>query len=207
MNEKIHYGIEAVLVVAVVVLFVFQFSGSKKSPNAGTGTTGTEVASGSAMPVAYIDVDSLMLNYKYSIDMNEQLIRKYEDSQVNLNEKVNKWQADAQSFQRKAETGSFISQERMDSERDRIIKSQEDLEAYRAKLSQDFSDEQLRMNENLRKSILTHLEEYNKDKSFHLIYGRMNDNILYADRSYNITAEIIDFLNKKYAASPALAPK
>ena len=202
MKEKIHYVIEAALAVAVIILFIFQFSGNKHDS---TGSiSGGEVSFGEAMPMAYINVDSLMLNYTYSIDLNEQLMRKFENSQANLTERMRKLQADAEGFQRKVQTGSFLSQERAEAERDRIVKSEEDYRRLEQKLSQDFNDEQLRVNEELRNSIITNLREFNKDKKYHIVYGKMNDNILYADEAYNITDEVIKFLNMKYAASPAV---
>ena len=203
MKEKIHYVIEAALAVAVVILFIFQFSGNKSDST--ESFSGSEVSFGEAMPMAYINVDSLMLNYTYSIDLNEQLMRKFENSQANLTERMRKLQADAEGFQRKVQTGSFLSQERAEAERDRIVKSEEEYRRLEQKLSQDFNDEQVRMNEELRNTIITNLREFNKDKKYHIVYGKLNDNILYADEAYNITEDVIKFLNMKYAGSPQVA--
>ena len=207
MKEKIHYVIEAVIIVAVITLFAFHFSGNKTSPAFSEETSGGGAVSTEVMPVAYIDVDSLMSSYTYSIELNEQLMKKYENSQADLNEKAAKLEADAQSFQRKYQTGSFISEDRAKAEHDQILRSEEALQNLRLKLTQEFREEQIRTNEELAKTILTYLKEFNTDNRFHIVYGKMNDNILYANDSYNITAEFIDFLNKKYAASPILGAK
>ena len=201
MKEKIHYVIEAALAVAVIILFVFQFSGNK---NVSTGNTpgGGEVSFGEAMPISYIDIDSLIENYTYWIDLNEQLMRKYENSQATLAERGRKFQADYESFQRKVQTGAYLSEERAVQDRDRILKSQEELQLLEQKLTQDINDEQVRVNREIRNTIITNLREFNKDKNFHIIYGKTGDNILYADETYNITDEAIKFLNMKYAGSP-----
>ena len=201
MKEKIHYVIEAVLAVAVIILFVFQFSGNK---NDSTGNTseGGDVSFGEYMPMAYIDVDSLIQNYTYSIDLNEQLMRKYENSQATLTERGRKLQVEMENFQRKVQTGTFASQERAESERDRIVKMEEDYQMLQQKLAQDFNNEQVRVNTEIRNTIITNLRDFNKDNKFQVIYGKMGDNILYANEAYNITNESIKFLNMKYAASP-----
>ena len=202
MKEKIHYVIEAVLAVAVIILFVFQFSGNKNDSTEKVPIG--EVSFTESMPMAYISIDSLWMNYTYSIDLNDQLMRKYENSQANLTERMRKLQADYENFQRKVQTGSFLSEERAIQERDRLTKSHEDLQILEQKLAQEFSDEQGRTNEELRNMIITNLREYNKDKKYHIIYGKLSDNILYADEVYNITDEVVKFLNMKYAASPAI---
>ena len=204
MKEKIHYAIEAVLAVAVIILFVFQFSGDKEPASVTVSNSGTTF--GDVIPMAYVDVDSLTANYTYSIDLNEQLMKKYENSQANLTERMRKLEADAESFQRKVQTGSFLSEERAIAERDRIVRSEADLQNLQQKLAREFDEERFRIVEELRNTIVANLRELNKDKKYHIVYGKMNDNILYADDAYNITAEVVNFLNMKYATSPAVSP-
>ena len=201
MKEKLHYAIEAVLVVAVIILFVFHFSENKKSSNTDMSPAGG-ATSGESMPIAYIDLDSLLSNYTYSIDLNEQITKKVENSHASLTEKLRKLQSDAAEFQRKLETNAFLSQERAESERLRLMRKDEELQNLQAKMSQELGEEQMRTNEELRKTIISLLRAYNKNKGFHIVYGKMNDNILYADGAYNITAEVLDYFNKQYAASP-----
>ncbi|MDR2916468.1 MAG: OmpH family outer membrane protein [Tannerella sp.] len=206
MKEKIHYAIEAVLAIAVVILFVFQFSGNKKPSDANAVVSKDGATSISTMPIAYIELDSLMSTYTYSIDLNEQMTKKFENSRANLTEKWRNFQAEASDFQRKIEAKAFLSQERAEAESQRLVKKQEDLQNLEAKLSQEFDDERYRMNEDLRKTIITQLREFNTGKGYQLVYGKMNDNILYADDAYDITAEVIEYLNRRYSSSPAVKP-
>ena len=203
MKEKLHYAIEAVLVIAVIILFVLQFSNTRKSSNSGSAISEGKEASGDFMPVAYIDIDSLLLNYTYAIDLNEQMVKKRENATANLVEKGRKFEVEAADFQRKYETNAFISPERAKSEYDRIMKKQEDLQNLKTQLDQELFNENMRVNEEIRRTIITQLREYNKDNNYQIIYGKMNDNILYSDEAYNITSVVIEFLNKQYAVSPA----
>ncbi|MDR1525347.1 MAG: OmpH family outer membrane protein [Tannerella sp.] len=201
MKEKIHYVIEAVLAVAVIILFVLQFSDKKKS--APVAVASNSSAAESPMPIAFIDVDSLMSNYIYSIDLNEQITKKFENSRANLTEKLRKLQSEAADFQRKVDTGSFLSRERLEAEQQRLMKKDQDLQELQAQMSQELGEEQLRMNVELRKTIISQLREFNKGKGYQIVYGKMNDNILYADEAYDITGEVIEYLNRQYASSPS----
>ena len=40
--------------------------------------------------------------------------------------------------------------------------------------------------------------EYNKEKNYHMIFTNVVSDILYADKKYDITNSVIEFLNKKY---------
>jgi outer membrane protein len=201
MKEKIHYVIEAVLAVAVIILFVLQFSNYKQSAPANVASDSFTVAS--PMPIAFIDVDSLISNYTYSIDLNEQITKKYENSRANLTEKLRKLQSEVVDFQRKVETNSFLSQERLEAEQRRLMKKDQDLQELQAQMSQELGEEQMRINEALRETIISQLREFNKDRSYQIIYGKKNDNILYADDVYDITGEVIEYLNRQYTASPS----
>lgn len=205
MKEKVHYVIEAVLAVAVIILFILQFSDDKKKSVVGDNVSVIEGGSVSEhpMPVAFVDVDSLISNYTYSIDLNEQITKKFENSRASLTEKLRKLQTEAADFQRKAETGAFLSRERMEAEQQRIMKKDQELQELQAQMSQELGEEQLRINEELRNTIVSQLREYNKAKGYHIVYGKTNDNILYADDAYNITKEVIDYLNRQHASSPA----
>jgi outer membrane protein len=206
MKEKIHYVIEAALGIAVIILFVLFFSNNRKTDFSGTHSLDSSLITAGSMPMAYIDVDSLMQNYQYSIDLNEQITRKYENSRANLTEKLRRLQSEAADFQRKIETGSFLSQERAQSEQQRLVKKQEELQQLEVQLSQELGEEQMRLNEELRKTIISQLKEFNRNKGYHVVYGKINDNILYADDAYNITNEVIGFLNKNYTAAPEGTP-
>jgi outer membrane protein len=60
---------------------------------------------------------------------------------------------------------------------------------------------QQKMSEQLRDTINSFLKEYNKDQKYQLILSNTSsDNILYATEGLDITPEITDLLNKRYAA-------
>ena len=74
------------------------------------------------------------------------------------------------------------------------------LQELDARLSQELLTEQQKLNEQLRDTVVAQLKVYNKDKGYHIIYSNtMGDNILYAQDGYDITAELLEYLNKNYS--------
>ena len=203
MKEKIHYVIEGALAVAVIILFLLHFTGSKNIV-APIAAVSNESNAMEHMPIAYVDIDSLMTNYTYMIDLNEQLAKKYEDTQAKYTEQARKFQNEINDFQRKVETNSFISRERAEAEEKRLIKKNEELQQMQANYAQELDAERFRLHEDFRKTIIVQMNAYNTEKGYHVIFGKTNDNMLYTNEAYNITTDVIEYLNAQYALSPAL---
>jgi len=196
--KNINYIINGVLALAVVILFVLQFTGKKESGVTRTFTA-EENASG-LLPIAYVNVDSLLLNYNYSKDLNEIIIKKQENSRASVNQKLRALQVEMQDFQRKVENNAFLTRERAEQEQNRLVKKQQELHDFDSRLAQELVAEQQRLNEQLRDTLVSQLKVYNKDKGYQVILSNtMGDNILLAGDSYDITQEVIEYLNKNYA--------
>lgn len=196
--KNINYVVNGVLAIAVIILFVMQFSGKNeikavKSISSGEASNGT-------MPVAYVNVDSLLENYNYAKDLNEIILKKSENSRASVNQKANSLRTEMQEFQRKIENNAFLTRERAEQEQQRLLQKQQELQELDARLSQELLTEQQKLNEQLRDTVVAQLKVYNKDKGYHIIYSNtMGDNILYAQDGYDITAELLEYLNKNYS--------
>jgi outer membrane protein len=197
--KNINTIVHIVLAIGLIVLYILHFTvgGSSKTSHRVSGSDSTAI--GAQLPIAYINVDSLLLNYNYSKDLNEVLIRKRENAQATLTEKARKLDAEMKEFQRKHENNAFLSEQSFKSQQQALMKKQQDLQTLEDNLTQDLMKEQQKMNEQLRDSIYKFLQEYNKDHKYEMIISNtMNDNIMVAKPVYNITNEIVELLNSKY---------
>ena len=150
------------------------------------------------LPIAYINVDSLLLNYQFAKDANEVLIKQEEDSRLTFNTKARQLQEEVADFQKKLENNAFLSRERAEREQTRLMQKQQELQELEAKLSQELFAKQQKVNEQLRDTITNFLNEYNKVKKFEVILSNTaNDNVLHADKKYDITAEVVAELNRR----------
>ena len=67
--------INAILVVAVIILFWLVLS--NKTNNASKqAISGKNAFTKGKLPIAYVNIDSLLLNYQFAKDANESLIKK-----------------------------------------------------------------------------------------------------------------------------------
>lgn len=153
------------------------------------------------LKIAYVDIDTLLTNYKLWIELNEEMIRKEENIRTTLNEKAKDLQADFEEFERKLNNNGFVTRERAESEQNRILKKRQDLEQLQERLSNELAIENNKNNVLFRDSINAFINDYNKVKGYNVILSRIGDNILYIDSDMNITQEIIDGLNARYEAN------
>lgn len=192
--------INAVLAIAVIVLFVLVLNNKPKAEGQ-KQVAGTSGNTSERLPIAYINVDSLLLNYNFAKEANESLIKKQEDSRLNINTKARQLQSEMSEFQRKLENNAFLSRERAEQEQTRLMKKQQDLQELDGQLTQQLMQVQQKMSEQLRDTINAFLKDYNKDKKYELILSNTSsDNILHAGEAYDITPEITKLLNERFAA-------
>ena len=176
-----------------------QFSGKKES-----GVTRTFAPAEDAtalLPIAYVNVDSLLLNYNYSKDLNEIILKKQENSRANITQKARSLESEMQEFQRKIENNAFLTRERAQQEQQRLLNKQQELQNLDNQLAQELMQEQQKLNEQLRDTIVSQLRAFNQDKGFQVVFSNtVGDNILLAGDTYDITAELLEFLNRNYSA-------
>lgn len=154
------------------------------------------------LPVAYVNVDSLLTNYDFAKDLNEELIKKTEDARANLNGQAQSLEKEVAEFQRKLQTNAFLSEERAQSEANRLQKKKDNLDQLNYQLQQSLAQDQAQMNARLTDSIRNYIKAYNEVAKFELIFtNTMYDNILIDAPKYDITGEILNNLNARYASS------
>lgn len=167
-----------------------------------TATKEVAAVGSSNIRIAYVEVDSLLTKYRFWNDLNELMIQKEENIRTTLNEKAKELDAELREFQRKLENNGFASRERAEQENLRLSQKQRDLQQLQEKLAADLQRENQKNNIQLRDSINSFLKIYNKKKGYSFIISNSGfDNLLYADKAYDITQEIVDGLNARYNPS------
>jgi outer membrane protein len=157
------------------------------------------------MKIAYVEVDSLMTQYTFAKDYSVSLQKKSNNARNTLTQKGNQLQAAVNNFQQKLQANVFQSREQAQSVQAAIERQQRDLQELQARLEGELANETQKFNEALRDSLNNFLASYNKDKKYDLILSKAGDNILYANRKFDITQDVINGLNKRY--KPAAGKK
>ena len=194
--NKIQILINVILVAAVAALFVIFYSGKTPATAETVAAEQTDV-----MPVAYLNVDSLLMNYTFAQEASDKLMSKQEDARVKMNTKLRTFQNEVADFQRKLENNAFMSRERAEKERQRLAKKEQELQELEAKLTQDIMIENQKLNQQLADSLNNFLQIFNADGRYHVILSNSaKDNVLMANEQYDITNEVVNGLNARYSS-------
>ena len=167
---------------------------SQPANNAGQAEQAPVAVSG--LKIAYIDIDSLLSNYAFYQDLSEEMMRKEENYRLVLAEKAKKLEKEVDDFNKKFSNGVFSSQERVDSERNRLARKQQSLQEESDKYSQELAVESNSNSQKISEAIDKYIREYNQTHGYNMIVSKAAT--MYADENLNITAEILEGLNAAY---------
>lgn len=193
MNKKTILRTVALAFVATIGMT----SCDKSNPQMDQKANVSAKAAAGDMKIAYVEVDSIMSQYKFCKEYSLILQKKGQNIQNTLAQKQQALQAAAANFQQKVQQNAY-TREQAEGVNASLQKQNNDLQILNQRLSAEFQNETDQFNKALRDSIQHYLASYNKDKKYSIIFSKQGDNLLYADKAYDITNEIIAGLNKAY---------
>jgi outer membrane protein len=157
---------------------------------------GDSISVSSGVSIAFVKMDSLLLNYNVYKKMSEELLSEEEKSRASLNQKATALQKEIEEFQNKVQHNAFLSQERALSEQDRLLRKQKDLQELGVKMEQELIVKQQKMVEKLNIVIDSVVNKFNEEAGFDFILTNTGkDNILFGNEKYNITSDVLEVLN------------
>ncbi|NOZ46319.1 MAG: OmpH family outer membrane protein [Chlorobi bacterium] len=205
MKNSISIIINGVLVVAVAILYILHFTGkndTQSKENVNESIINSTSPSGNETDIVYVDMDSLLLNYRLSEDLNDAFLQKQEKLKSEISYKASKYEEDVIAFQKKLNRGGFLTQQRAEEEQKKLIERQQQLQQMDAELSNKLMTEQQNMTNQLYDSIISYVEDYNAKHNYRYILGNTKGGgLLYANKGLNITNDIIEGLNERYLGS------
>lgn len=193
MNKKTILRTVALAFVATMGMT----SCDKSNPQMDQKANASAKAAAGDMKIAYVEVDSIMSQYKFCKEYSLILQKKGQNIQNTLAQKQQALQAAAANFQQKVQQNAY-TREQAEGVNASLQKQNNDLQMLNQRLSAEFQNETDQFNKALRDSIQHYLASYNKDKKYSIIFSKQGDNLLYADKAYDITNEIVAGLNKAY---------
>lgn len=148
--------------------------------------------------IAYVELDTLMSQYQLYKDYEAVLTKKGTEIQNTLAQKQRTLESHAAAMQRKYESGAYSTKDQVEAAQAQIQAEQAQLEKTAQQLNAEFNKEQERINQEARDSIQAFLKDYNKTKKYDYVMVKAGDNLLIANSRYDITADIVKGLNKRY---------
>ena len=173
---------------------------AKQADTTEATTCNVKVEEGCRLPIAVINVDTLLQSYDLNLEESERLMRKGEDMRLDLNQRANSLQNEMIDFQKKLENQAFLSRERAEAEQRRLVKKEQDLNTLAQEKEQELMLEQQQLSIRLLDSVNSAIRTLNADGKYHLVIttSALNNNVLFAAPEYDITSEAIELLNERY---------
>ena len=185
-----------VLLVAVGVLYYLHFS-SKTVSSSTSSTTG---ASGD-IQIAFINADSILRKYEYLEVKKKQLEDRSKKLDQEYRSRAQGLQRDINDYQRNV--GNLTLSQARALEED-LTKKRQNLAVYEQSLTQELMNEEAKLNKELYDRVTAYLKEYGQQKGLALVlkFDQTSD-LLFGGDSLDITADVIEGLNKQYKTETA----
>lgn len=203
--KNISITLNAILLLAVAYLYFLHFSSNKAITTPKTETPATTAITPivakeiKGSKIVYINADSLFSNYNYAKEIQKTAMARKAALEKNYNSKLETFQQDYMAYQQKASQGNISLEVAKATEED-LMRRKSELDGMEDDLSQLIDDTQ-KKNSEIQKEITAFLSEYNQTSNYNFVlaYTESAGGILYASDSLDITTEVVEGLNKRYA--------
>lgn len=203
--KKLHFIAEAILLLLIIVLFVLHFK-SKCGSN-GVGSNDTTNIAPVESGIAYVNLDSVVAQYQMTKDLTAEIQKKGTQYEAEITSKTKSLQSGVQDFQYKAQRGLEV-RSKLEELQQQLAADEQNLYRLRDSYAMQLQEENAVMLRKVMNNIMDYLKEYSKGKNFQYILGNTFDGkILYADRTLEITDDVIKGLNESYKAQAKDAKK
>jgi outer membrane protein len=196
--KKLSLWINVVLIAAVVVLYFLHFNGSESCVDNNRKSDSTKIEIDENYSIAYVNFDTLLTNYDMFADKQDELMKKRDESEAELQTKSRSLEKQVADFKNKTQNG-LITRTKAQVLQQELGKKEQDLYKLRDQLTGKLSEEEQVMNRQVMYSIMEYLKEYNEDHSYRFILSNsFGGSLLFTDKNLNITSDVLAGLNKKY---------
>ncbi len=196
--KNLSFVFNGILLVAVIILFVLFFGENKNLTDVDNKPVALSDTSTSGS-IVFVELDSILVNYDMYKDMQEELIDKQKKSEAELNSESKAWEKKAGEYQNNLQKG-LITRAQASEVEAQLYQDQQGLLQLRDQMSMNLNEEKQVTDRKVMYSILEYLEEFNADKRYKYILSKsFGGPVFFADSSYEITLQVLDGLNAKYA--------
>lgn len=183
-----------VLFVAVAGLYILHFTGNKSD---GSDVAASDQEKSTGLKIAYIKVDSLVVNYDFALVMHENFTRQQESFSKEYASRRSRLESQVAAFQEKAQRGGFLTQDQANGERERLLGEEQQVGKLDQELSSKLAQLQAENNKQLLDSVMNYIKIFNKDRKYNYVFDAAG--VLVGDDAHNITKEILVGLNARYS--------
>jgi len=194
--KKLSLILNVIILCAVIVLFVLNFTGKEAKPGKVEQTPIENI--GPSKGIAFVEVDSIVVNFELFSDLSEDLLAKQQSAEAEMNAKGKKYEDGARDYEDKVRKGLVTRATAAQMEQE-LMQEQQELVNLRDQLQYELMDEEQVMNRRVLEYIYVFLEEYTVDHNYDYILGKtFGSPVMYSNKALEITNEVIEGINSKY---------
>jgi outer membrane protein len=200
MKEKVIIGLNVVLAFAVALLFLLHFKGKGqccKSTKPGMESTAT-VAVNHNSSIAYINSDTVLNNYTLYHKLKSEIEAKQSRLEGDYSAKMKKLEGDYYQYQEKAQK-NLLTRAEMQQQEMSLQQRQQEMSVLNQKLTEELGKDEQKIQKQLYDSVKLVTDLYNQEYKYQVIFNSSTSvSIITADKSLDITQDIVKLLNKRY---------
>ncbi|KAA3647490.1 MAG: OmpH family outer membrane protein [Bacteroidetes bacterium] len=198
--KNVQWGINILFALIIVYLLVGQTSGDTQEIAKEESTTAemprNENKSSDQLEVRYINSDSIYTHYKMVDDLRKDLEARQKQFSKSLENRVKKFEEEVGLFQQNAPTMSQFEGQQKQKE---LLEKEQELGQMQQELAAQLAEMENAMQIKIRKNVLDHIETYKNNGVDLILDFSSNSSLLMAQDTFDITQEVIESLNSKYA--------
>ncbi len=199
--KKTSLIITVLLTVGLAVLYVLHFTGTGGKSGIADKPE-REPGEISVSNIVFVRIDSLLNTYDLFLDLQADLSAKARIVEDDLTKKGRAFENDVNNFQEKVQKG-LITRSQAETQQNQLAARQQELEQYAQQKQMELAEENQVMLNRVLDALKTFLAEYRVLHNYDLILttDESSNTLIESDRSFDITTEVVEGLNREYAKS------
>ena len=147
--------------------------------------------------LAYVDINKLMDGYNRTEVERAAFQTKAKQLQSNVDSLIGNWQEELKAYEKERST---LSKKEIELKQELLAGKQQQIGAYQQAIQKQIQEEDQKATQIVVGDINAYVKEYGKTHGFSIIMGATGSgNIMYANEVSDLTEEVLEGLNKKYA--------
>lgn len=150
----------------------------------------------SSSELVYVDVNKLVDGYKRTKVAKTEFDKKANVMKSNVDSLLLGWQEELKNYEKER---SSMSSKELKLKQELLASKQQQINGYQEAIQKQIQEEDKKITQTIINDINDYVKEYGKEKGYKIIFGASGGgNIMYADESTDLTAEILKGLNAEY---------
>jgi outer membrane protein len=190
--------LNVILLIAVGILFYLHFRPGKTGTTAENSPRQKDSISNdspNSCKIAYFEMDSVASNFEKAKEMQNELEKKEDKINAEMNRLQNLYQQKYISLQ---QHGSTMTSAQIDAAKNELGQLDQTIKDTKANMDQDYKTYYVQTQQEILSMIRKFCAEYNKDKKYAIIISNEPGLVFYKDSTLDITKDLLKGLNEMY---------